>query len=115
MQAPTGRDNSAQANGLGFGNKALRQALKGRPNLSKLSRDCRFVPRSGAEKCIALSGLGGVTICKPRPLAWAELLRPFGAENFHRREKSAEACEKSGLKGKGWPIQPSPFKLPPGS
>ena len=98
MQAPTGRDNSAQANGLGFGNKALRQALKGRPNLSKLSRDCRFVPRSGAEKCIALSGLGRVTICKPRPLAWAELLRPVGAENSHRLENTPEPGEKFGLR-----------------
>ena len=32
LQAPKGRDNSVQANGLGFDCKALRQALKGRAN-----------------------------------------------------------------------------------
>jgi hypothetical protein len=34
---------------------------------------------------------------KPRPLDWAELLRTFGAEIFHRPEKTAEAGEKPGL------------------
>ena len=30
-QAPKGRTNRAQANGLGFADQAVRQALKGRP------------------------------------------------------------------------------------
>ena len=58
------------------------------------------------ETSIALSGLSRETFCKPRPLAWAELGRPFGAraESVPRRgtvgAKSARCQtrhEKSGL------------------
>jgi hypothetical protein len=45
LQAPTGRANPAQANGLGFKDQAMSQALKGRANTCRKSfADSRFIP-----------------------------------------------------------------------
>jgi len=48
-KAPKGRDITAQANGLGFKDQVIRQALKGRPNTRRNAfSDNRFTPGAGA-------------------------------------------------------------------
>ena len=61
-----GRDITAQANGLGQRSKCKHlKALKGRDMRSCVS------PFQGSYR---------QTVCSPRPMAWAELLRPVGAQ-----------------------------------
>jgi hypothetical protein len=62
--APKGRPTSTQGNALGIKERSQSQALKGRPSPSPLQG-------SGVEIDWA---------SKPRPTAWAEMGRPFGAQ-----------------------------------
>ena len=74
-QAPTGRNSSAQANGLGRG-QHIAQALKGRDKH-------RFMPQT--DHISPLQGLIAICSSYPSPLGWAEECPALQASMSHHK------------------------------
>jgi len=96
FQAPTGRSNLAQVNGLGIQDQPLGQALKGRANPSShFSPDLRFImPTGRAERWIRGSPFQGSAAqpsVNPGRCPGLDWVAPLGLAQIRRNGMAATA------------------------